>query len=65
MIIDKQAETEDGARIRLSLVTLSTDTHSRIQELPVDMRIALEDALQEWAKIAVKWISENTVKKTA
>lgn len=65
MIIEAQSETADGTRVRLALTTLNLDTHSRIQELEPHLRMALEDAIKEWAKYASSWISANTIKKTA
>lgn len=65
MILESQAETKDGTRVRLNLTTLNLDTHSRIQELEPMHRMLLDKALHDCIRWAANFISENTVKKTA
>jgi hypothetical protein len=65
MTIEFQSETVDGTRVALTLKTLNLDTHSRIQELDPKHRMILESELQHYISWLARFISENTVKKTA
>lgn len=65
MNIEYQHEDKDGTRLRLTLSTLTVDTHSRIQELSPQHKMLLEAGLRNACQWAVSFISENTTKKTA
>lgn len=65
MKIETEYHSGDRVQLRLSLQTLSVDTHSRIQELPKEDRNAIDAILDDAISNIASRIREKSSPKSA